>query len=186
MKVKGWVTFVARYQRPNLHGNGTRQQICQQPECYYPMIDVFSANHKGKKMLKSGSNVWQKQLRSLSEKQPQENKISTFIWRCKVLAWLLEMHTIMPSVGEDDRHQATNKDTNTTEEQASDKTTFQYLAQYVDGSITKRWTGDHVTAKVWNWNTLHVFSVETNRWEMSTNCVIINFLNGSAPRPHPR
>ena len=40
------------------------------------------------------------QLRILSKKQSQENKISTSFRRCKILTWLLEKHITMPPVGE--------------------------------------------------------------------------------------
>ena len=76
----------------------------------------------------------------MSMKQPQENKISTSFWRCKILTWLLEKHITVPPVGGTALERMTDtrkpSDTKTIGEEAGNKTTyFQYIVQYVKGSI---------------------------------------------------
>ena len=89
-----------------------------------------------------GSNVWQKQPRTLSKKQPQENKISTSFWRCKILTWLHEKHITMPQVGEItlERMTDTRKPSKTLKPLKSKLPTrpqvyFQYIVQHVIGRI---------------------------------------------------
>ena len=66
------------------------------------------SNHKETTRWKNESNVPQKQLRTLSEKQPKENKISTSFGRCKTLTWPLEKHITLPPVGETTLERMTN------------------------------------------------------------------------------
>ena len=88
-------------------------------------------------MLKGWSSVWQEQLRNLSKRQPQGNEISTSFWRSvqdtDFAAREAHYHASC-RWGYDDRHQETIKDPNTIEEQAA-YMTFQYIVQYVKGSI---------------------------------------------------